>query len=90
MGHLMHVLAVDDVELPLVTLIPEVPSATRNTSISVHFVAFLGSLSMLPPPVPSASLLSLGFGKFGRSHASCSSCVFRILEGLCQLVVLSI
>jgi hypothetical protein len=64
-GRLMHVLAVADAELPLVTLIPPMPSATGDTSLSAHFVAFLGSLSVLPPDAPSASLLSLGFCKFG-------------------------
>jgi hypothetical protein len=61
----MHVLVVAEAELPLATSIRPVPSAAVNTSLSPHFVAFLGSLFMLPPPVPSASLLSLGFYKSG-------------------------
>jgi hypothetical protein len=65
MGRLMHVLVVADVELPLATLIPPVPSTAGNTSLSAHSVAFLGSLSVWPPPAPSASSLSLGFCKSG-------------------------
>jgi hypothetical protein len=59
----MHVLVVVEAELSLATLIRPVPSAALNTSLSAQLVAFLGSLSVWPPPAPSASLLSLGFYK---------------------------
>jgi hypothetical protein len=97
----MHVLFVVDAELPLATLIPPVPSAAVNTSFSAQLVAFLCSLSVWPPPAPSASSLSLGsisqavFGeprppRNSRTQTSCLSCLFFVLEGLCQLVVLSV
>jgi hypothetical protein len=73
MGRLMHVLVVADAELPLTTLIPPMPFAAGNTSLSAHFVAFLGSLSVLPPPAPFASSLSLGFCKFGCHRRTQSS-----------------
>jgi hypothetical protein len=59
----MHVLVVTAAELPLTTLFPPVASAIRNTSLSAHFAAFLGSLSGLPPPAPSVSLLYVDFCK---------------------------
>jgi hypothetical protein len=59
----MHVLVVADAELPLATLIPPVPSAVVNTTLSAQLVAFLCSLFVWPPPAPSASSLSLGFYK---------------------------
>jgi hypothetical protein len=61
----MHVLVVADAKLPLATLIPPVPFATVNTSLLAQPVAFLCSLSVWPPPVPSAYSLSLGFYKSG-------------------------
>jgi hypothetical protein len=65
MGRLMHVLVAIEAELSLATLIHLVPSAALNTSLSAQPVAFLGSLSVWPPPMRSASLLSLGFYKSG-------------------------
>jgi hypothetical protein len=97
----MHVQVVVDAELPLANLIPLVPSAPVNTSLSDQPVAFLCSLSMWPPLrlsllcSLSASISLAVFGeprppRNGRTQTSCSSCVFFVLEGLCQLVVLSV
>jgi hypothetical protein len=61
----MHVLVVAEAELSLATLIRPVPAAVLNTSLLAQPVAFLGSLSVWPPPAPFASSLSLGFYKSG-------------------------
>jgi hypothetical protein len=61
----MHVLVVAEAELTLATLIHPVPAAVLNTSLLAQPVAFLGSLSMWPPPTPFTSLVSLGFYKSG-------------------------
>jgi hypothetical protein len=61
----MHVLVVAEAELSLATLIHPVPSSALNISLSAQPVAFLGSLSMWPPPAPFASSLSLGVYKSG-------------------------
>jgi hypothetical protein len=59
----MHVLGIADAELPLPTEFHTVAFAARDTWLSIPRDAFLGSSIGLPPPVPSASLLSLGFHK---------------------------
>jgi hypothetical protein len=50
-------------ELPLATKCRPVASAAGDTWLSISCAAFLGSAIGLPPPTPSASLLSLGFCK---------------------------